>query len=89
MKRVALFAILLTLAGCGMASRADVDKRAILYCAEQHRAPKEGNVDRLGLLQVYLTRTAASDSPAMQQWYKDMDACLAEVAAKKQSQEKK
>jgi hypothetical protein len=89
MKRTALIAILLSLAGCGMELGTGVDKHAILYCAERHRAPKEGNVDRLGLIQVYLTKVSASDSPAMQQWYKDMDACVAEFEAKKQSQEKK
>ena len=89
MKRAALIAILLSLAGCGMELGTGVDKHAILYCAERHRAPKEGNVDRLGLIQVYLTKVSASDSPAMQQWYKDMDACVAEFEAKKQSQEKK
>lgn len=85
MKPMALLAILLFLAGCGMVDTGSgPDKHAILYCAERHRAPKEGNVDRLGLIQVYLTKTAASDSPAMRQWYKDMDSCVAQFEAKKQ-----
>lgn len=89
MKPMACLALLLFLAGCDTMNLGQgPDKHAILYCAERHRAPKEGNVDRLGLIQVYLTKVSASDSPAMQQWYKDMDACVAEFEAKKQQQAK-
>lgn len=62
------------LAGCGGPSH---DLHAITACAKQHPPPPEGNVERLGLVTVYLSKTSASDSPAMKQWYVTMDQCTA------------
>ena len=65
-------------AGCGMTSESrSPDFHAITACAKQHPPPPEGNVERLGLVPVYLTRSSDSDSPAMKQWYVTMDQCTA------------
>jgi hypothetical protein len=69
-----LILLLPLLAGCGGPT---YDLHAIKACAAQHPPPPEGNVERLGLVPVYLTRTSDSDSPAMQQWYDLMDRCTA------------
>jgi hypothetical protein len=74
--RAGLILILLlpVLAGCGGPT---YNLHAIEACAKQHPPPPEGNVERLGLVPVYLTRTSASDTPAMKQWYVTMDQCTA------------
>lgn len=76
MKSAGLIALLPLLAGCGAVDHSSrFDIHAIRYCAELHPAPPEANVEVLGLIPVYVTRSAASDDVAVQQWYRDMDAC--------------
>jgi hypothetical protein len=76
MKSVGLIALLPLLGGCGIADQsARFDIHAIQRCAELHPAPPEANVQAVGLIPVYLTRSAASDDAAVQQWYGEMDAC--------------
>jgi hypothetical protein len=71
-----LFLMLPLVAGCGMTSGSrSHDLHAIKACAAEHPPPPEGNVERLGLVPVYLTQSSASDSPAMKQWYVTMDQC--------------
>lgn len=74
-----LIPMLPLMAGCGMApgSSRSHDLHAIEACAAQHPPPPEGNVERLGLVPVYLSHTSASDSPAMREWYATMDRCTA------------
>ncbi len=78
MKRIAIIIVLPALGGCGMmGGTGGPDIHVIAQCAKQHPAPPQANVERLGLLPVYLTHAAASDDDATRQWYADMDACTA------------
>lgn len=72
--RLILISLLPLLAACGGPT---YDLHAIKACATAHPPPPEGNVERLGLVPVYMTHSAASDSPAMKQWYATMDQCTA------------
>ena len=77
MKFAAAIAIVLLLAGCGVV---DVGKgpdiHAIKDCANKHPPPPQANVENLGLLPVYLTRTADSNDAETKKWFADMDACV-------------
>ena len=53
----------------------------VAACAKQHEPPAQANVARLGLMPVYLTRSAASDDAATRQWFTDMDACVGKAVA--------
>jgi len=77
MRHFAIAVALLALGGCGLTDgAAGPDVRAIATCADRHPPPPEANVERLGLIPVYYTRSADSDDAAIKQWYADMDACL-------------
>jgi hypothetical protein len=80
MKGLTIIAMFLALGGCGLTDGiADVDIHAIKQCAAQHPPPPQANVERLGLLPVYFTRSAASGDAATLQWYTDMDVCTARL----------
>jgi hypothetical protein len=79
MKKIGLFTLLLLLAGCGITDHsARFDRRAIAQCAELHPPPPQAKVETLGLIPVYLTRSAASDDAATKQWFGAMDSCTAQ-----------
>jgi hypothetical protein len=79
MKNIFLIALLLLLAGCGITGGpVRLDRRAIEQCAELHPPPPQAKVNTLGLIPVYLTRSAASDDEATKQWFGAMDSCTAQ-----------
>ncbi len=83
-KYVALLGIFLCLAGCEtLGVGRDYDFHAITDCAKQHPPPPKADVDRLGLLPVYLTHSGDVGDPAVKQWFVDMDACTAKYQAAK------
>jgi len=78
MRNAALIAMLLFLAGCGtMGVGRGYDFHAIQDCAKQHPPPPQADVDRLGLVPVYLTKSGDVSDPAVQAWFAQMDDCTA------------
>lgn len=78
MERALLMAVLLCLAGCEtLGVGRGQDFHAITACAKLHPPPPKADVDRLGLLPVYLTHSGDVGDPAVKQWFADMDACTA------------
>ncbi len=82
MKRMPPIAMLLLLAGCEtMGLGGGQDFHAIVDCAKQHPPPPQANVDQLGLMPVYLTKSGDVHDPAVKQWFADMDSCTAKYQA--------
>lgn len=84
MRRLALTAILLPLAGCGMVDMGGgLDRHAVEDCARLHPAPRQANIERLGVIPVYVGGQGDVSDPAVKAWFAEMDKCTANYQAKK------